>query len=360
MNQSYYAIIMAGGIGSRFWPMSRAQFPKQFHDILGNGTTLIQDTFNRFASFIPPENIYIVTNTRYYALVKQQLPQISDHQILLEPVGRNTAPCVAYSCYKIQSQDPNAVFVVAPSDHIIKDEATFARNIQLGLQTAQSGGSIVTLGITPTRPDTGYGYIQYLPDQQNKGYYRVKTFTEKPNLEVAKLFLKSGDYVWNSGIFIFSARTILTAFESLLPEISELFISVKEHYYQDSEQEEINRIYPLCRNISMDFGIMEKAEEVHVIPSEFGWSDLGTWTSVYEHSDKDANNNALQGNILAYRSSGSIVKVKDKKKLVVIDGVEDAIVIDTGDCLLICKKENEQLIKQTVNDVKKHFGEPYA
>ncbi|MEL6254873.1 MAG: mannose-1-phosphate guanylyltransferase [Bacteroidota bacterium] len=351
-NKNHYIIIMAGGIGSRFWPMSRSSFPKQFHDILGRGKTLIQETFERFAAFVPEENIYVVTNEKYYDLVKTQLPSMTDNQILLEPVGRNTAPCVAYACFKINSQNPDAVFVVAPSDHLIAKEDVFQQNINLGLNACAEEDIIMTLGITPTRPDTGYGYIQYLEDTENKGYHKVKTFTEKPNLEVAKSFLESGDFVWNGGIFLFSAKTILTAFREFLPDMSDQFTELGPAYYTDNEQEAVNETYAVCRNISIDYGIMEKAENVYTVPTDFGWSDLGTWGSVHENTEKDYHNNAVQGEAIVYDSLNNMIKTTHPDKLVVVKGLEGYIIVDTEDALLICKKEEEQFIKQIVGDLK--------
>lgn len=351
-NKNHYIIIMAGGIGSRFWPMSRSSFPKQFHDILGRGKTLIQETFDRFAAFVPEENIYVVTNERYYDLVKEQLPSMTDDQILLESVGRNTAPCVAYACFKINSKNPNAVFVVAPSDHLIAKEDVFQQSIELGLKACAAEEIIMTLGITPTRPDTGYGYIQYLEDTEEKGYFKVKTFTEKPNLEVAKSFLESGDFVWNGGIFLFSAKTITDAFKSFLPEMAEQFIELEPVYYTDNEQEAVNETYGVCKNISIDYGIMEKAENVYTVPTDFGWSDLGTWTSVHENTEKDYHNNAVQGEAIVYDALNNMIKTSQPEKLVVVKGLEGYIIVDTPDALLICKKEEEQFIKQIVGDLK--------
>lgn len=357
-NLNHYVIIMAGGVGSRFWPMSRVTLPKQFHDILGRGQTLIQETFNRFASFIPTENIYVVTNDRYFDLVHEQLPELSKDQILLEPIGRNTAPCVAYASFKINKINPNAVFVVAPSDHLIQKEDVFRDDILLGLNACSEQPIIMTLGITPTRPDTGYGYIQFIEDDAPNGYYKVKTFTEKPNLEVAESFLKSGDFVWNGGIFLFSAKAIIEAFQSHLPDMAELFSDIKEHYYEAGEQKAINELYSTCKNISIDYGIMEKADNVHVIPSDFGWSDLGTWGSVHENLEKDYHENSVQGKAVVYDSYNNVIRA-DKDKLVVLKGLEDYIVVDTKDALLVCRKEDEQFIKQIVGDIKTKFNEQY-
>jgi len=354
-HKNHYIIIMAGGIGSRFWPMSRSTFPKQFHDILGRGKTLIQETFDRFTAFIPPENIYIVTNEAYYDLVKAQLPAITDHQVLLEPVGRNTAPCVAYAAYKISKNDPDASFVVAPADHLIAKEEVFRNAIELALDACEKQEMIMTLGITPTRPDTGYGYIQFIEDEENRGYYQVKTFTEKPELEVAQAFLESGDYVWNGGIFVFAWPTIQKAFESYLPDMAEAFAALEDAYYTTAEQEAIAETYASCQNISIDNGIMEKADkadQVYVIPADFGWSDLGTWGSVHDNSDKDPHHNAVHGQAILYDAGSNMVKTTKDGKLVVLKGLKDFIVVDTDDALLICHKDEEQFIKQIVNDLK--------
>lgn len=359
-NSNHYVIIMAGGIGTRFWPMSRTKFPKQFHDILGRGKTLIQETFARFAEFVPESNIYVVTNDRYYDLVHQQLPSLTDDQILLEPIGRNTAPCVAYACYKISKINPDAVFVVAPSDHLIQNESQFQHDIELGMKACEEKDIIMTLGITPTRPDTGYGYIQFIEDQEGNGYYKVKTFTEKPNLEVAKSFLKSGDFVWNAGIFLFSSRSILSAFESFLPDMADLFKQINTEYYTGEERKAIDSVYGTCQNVSMDYGIMEKAQNVYVIPSAFGWSDLGTWGSVHANTECDGEGNAVQGHVALYEAQDNVIRTEKENKLVVVDGLEGYIVVDTEDALLICPKSNEQFIKKIVGDMKSKYGEQFV
>jgi mannose-1-phosphate guanylyltransferase len=354
-HENHYIIIMAGGIGSRFWPMSRSTFPKQFHDILGRGKTLIQETFDRFAAFIPPQNIYIVTNEGYYDLCKAQLPGITDDQILLEPVGRNTAPCVAYAAYKIRKINPQASFVVAPADHLIAKEQVFRQAIELALGACEQQEMIMTLGITPTRPDTGYGYIQFIEDQHDQGYYQVKTFTEKPKEEVAKAFLESGDYVWNGGIFVFSSTTIQRAFEQYLPDMAEAFAALNDAYYTPAEQDAIANTYASCQNISIDNGIMEKADkadQVYVIPADFGWSDLGTWGSVHENSERDPHNNAVHGQAILYDAAQNMVKTTKDGKLIVLKGLQDFIVVDTEDALLICHRSEEQFIKQIVGDLK--------
>lgn len=362
MRKNDYVIIMAGGIGSRFWPMSRSSFPKQFHDILGTGKTLIQMTYERFQGFIPAENIFIVTNQRYLGLVKDQLKGIEDEQILLEPVGRNTAPCIAYASYKIFNRNPEAGIMVAASDHLILNVNSFLEDIALGLDQVQKEEVIMTLGIRPTRPDTGYGYIQYLEREEGvpQSFYEVKTFTEKPELDMAKTFLASGDFLWNSGMFIFSAQTIRKAFRLFLPEMADLFESINESYDTDGEAEAIGSVYSQCKNESIDFGIMEKADNVFVIPSSFDWSDLGTWVSLYEHMDKDYLGNAVQGKVVVYESTNNVVRIRNHEKLVVLDGLEDFIVVDTDDVLLVCRKDNEQVIKSMVSDMREAFRDKYV
>lgn len=357
MRSNDYVIIMAGGIGSRFWPMSRQAWPKQFHDILGTGKTLIQMTYERYADFIPPQNILIVTNQRYADLVKEQLPDVTDAQLLLEPVGRNTAPCIAYASYKIRKMNPKASIMVAASDHLILNRENFRRDIEYALDHVRHGNPLVTLGIRPTRPDTGYGYIQFIEEEAtDTRIFRVKTFTEKPELEMAKTFLRSGDFLWNSGMFVFAVDTIIDAFQTHMPDLSELFEAILPQLGTGEEPEAIRETYAKCRNESIDFGVMEKANNVFVIPATFDWSDLGTWGSMYEHMEKDYLGNAVQGNIMIYESTNNVIRIADSKKLVVVDGLDDFIVVDTGDALLICKKEDEQNIKRFVADIKDKGG----
>jgi len=349
-----YAVIMAGGIGSRFWPMSKTSYPKQFHDVLGTGRTLIQMTFDRFKDICPDENILIVTNEIYKDLVLEQLPSIKENQVLCEPSRRNTAPCIAYACYKINAINPAANVIVAPSDHLILKEDVFTETINTAIGQAQANSSLVTLGIKPSRPDTGYGYIQFTDEDGtvSSDVKRVKTFTEKPQLELAKEFLKSGDFYWNSGIFIWTLPSILKAFEDYLPEVDKLFKEGAGKYNTPEEEAFIGEIYPICKNISIDYGIMEKAEQVYVVLSDFGWSDLGTWGSLYTHIDHDNDANAIVGdNVMMYDSSNNMVKMPEEK-LVVIQGLDDYIVVESDNTLLICKKEDEQKIKQFVTDIK--------
>ncbi|MFA6085252.1 mannose-1-phosphate guanylyltransferase [Mucilaginibacter sp.] len=360
MNKNYYAIIMAGGIGSRFWPISRTSYPKQFIDILGTGKTLIQNTYDRFLKVCPKENIFVVTNQSYTDLVKEQLPDMEDQQILTEPVMRNTAPCVAYGCFKIESMNPDAAIVVAPSDHLILDEAAFVVAIEKSLKTATEQNCLITLGIKPSRPDTGYGYIQYTDQTLHDEFHKVKTFTEKPTVDIAKTFIQSGDFLWNAGIFVWSAKAIVEAFNNYLPEMHEIFAEARSVYNSDQEKSFVHKIYQRCINISIDYGIMEKASNVYVLPSEFGWSDLGTWASIYQLADKDYVGNAVipSDKVIMYDSSNCMVNVPGEK-LVILQGLHDFIVVESNNSLLICPRDQEQNIKQVVADVKSKFGSKY-
>jgi mannose-1-phosphate guanylyltransferase len=350
---------MAGGIGSRFWPKSRTAKPKQFLDILNTGKTLIQSTFERFASFIPKENIFVVTSQDYADLVAQQLPQIPADNILQEPSRKNTAPCIAYISFKLQQLNPDASLIVAPSDHIILDTNTFTQICLKALDFVEHIKAFVTLGITPTYPNTGYGYIQHEGIQVADDIYKVKTFTEKPDLEIAKSFLASGDFLWNAGIFIWQVKNIIKAFEEHQQEMFELFDAEKQYYNTPNEKAAIEKIYPLCTNVSIDIAIMEKANNVYVIPSSFGWSDLGTWNSAYENLEKDYLGNAVAGeNVIIIDSTKCMVSVPDNK-LLLLQGLDDFIVVDTNDVLLICKKDKEQEIKEYVAEVKRSKGDTY-
>jgi len=350
MNPNYYAIIMAGGIGSRFWPFSRTSYPKQFHDVLGTGKSLLQQTAERFFNICPKENIFIVTNKDYNGLVKEQLPFLNDDQILGEPIGRNTAPCIAYACYKIKQKNKDAIVVVAPSDHVILKENEFADTIKTGLKAASESDILITLGIQPSRPDTGYGYIQY-HENESERLKKVKTFTEKPVLDLAKKFIESGDFVWNAGIFIWGISTIIRSFEEFMPEMAETFDEGTNLYWSESEDSFISKAYSHCKNISIDYGIMEKAENVFVLLSDFGWSDLGTWKSLYDISQKNEQANVLTGNIIASDTSNCIIKTP-KEKLVVVHGLHNFIVAEYDDVLMICNKDDEQMVKEFVAQVK--------
>jgi mannose-1-phosphate guanylyltransferase len=352
---------MAGGIGSRFWPLSRVNKPKQFLDILGTGKSLIQLTYERFCKIVPKEQILFVINEQYRDLLKKQIPDISENQILGEPFAKNTAPCIAYATYKIFKENPNANIVVAPSDHLILDEVAFARHINLGFDYVNTHNSLLTLGIQPHRPDTGYGYIQYIKGNPDKEIFKVKTFTEKPNIELAEHFLESGDFLWNAGIFIWNVKTIKEALSAFLPELDELFEKGYKALGTAKEKDFINTIYPVCENISIDYGIIEKADNVHVLPSEFGWSDLGTWKSlndvISERTDENQNV-AINTNAMFENTNGCMV-VSENNKLVVLQGVSDIYVINTEDALLVCNKDQEQEVKNIVNELKKKFNSTY-
>ena len=363
MNKDYYCVIMAGGVGARFWPLSRTDHPKQFIDILGTGETLIQQTFNRFVKICPPENIYIVTNEIYKDLVAEQIPQIPENNIVLEPAMRNTAPCIAYANYKINAVNPDAKIVVAPSDHLILNEQVFLDDILNALEAATVNNWLITLGIKPSRPDTGYGYIQY-DDQEkyekNPKLSRVKTFTEKPDAELAEKFLESGDFLWNAGIFIWSLKSILKAFDEYLDDVNDLFAEGVGKYNTSEEKGFINEIYTSCRKISIDYGVMEKASNVYVQAADFGWSDLGTWGSLYDVRNKDDNKNVVTGEkVLLYDSKNCIINMP-KDKLVVLQGLDDYIVVEEDNALLVCKKTDEQQIRKFVNDIKTMQGEQFV
>jgi mannose-1-phosphate guanylyltransferase len=359
MKKNHYVVIMAGGIGSRFWPVSRSGHPKQFHDMLGTGETLIQATYRRFAAYIPAENILVVTNVLYRDILHEQLPQLNEPQVLYEPVGRNTAPCIAYAAYKIQKRDPKAVILVSPADHLIKSEEGFRQDVELALDVAGKQPNLITIGISPTRPDTGYGYIQYHDDGNAQGLFKVKTFTEKPSLEIARTFLMSGDFVWNSGIFIFSVKSIIDAFEEHLSELSDLFKGIRKHLDTAQEAKHIADVYAKAKNISIDYGVMEKANNVYVIRSHFGWSDLGTWNSLYEEMHHDGKGNASTGDVVLLNALNNVVK-EYTDKLVVVKGVDNLIIVNTPDVLLICPRDQEQSIRDIVAEIRQNKGEKFT
>lgn len=357
MNKNYYAVIMAGGIGSRFWPLSTQKLPKQFHDMLGTGSTLIQQTFNRFENLIPSENILIATNKKYENLVKKQLPKVTSKQLLLEPAMRNTAPCILYSAFKIYNVNPDGIMVIAPSDHWIDDELEFLKNIQTSFDFCATNDALMTLGIKPSSPNTGYGYIQYNTSENN--IKKVSNFTEKPNLETAIQFLEEGNYLWNAGIFVWSVKSILKAFETNLPKMYALFSEGENSYNTSSEATFIEENYASSENISIDFGIMEKSSDVFVLPVEFGWNDLGTWGSLYHKLNKDKNQNATVGGSVIYRDAKNNIVRTQSGKRVVIQGLKDYIVVEKDDVLLICPKSEEQEIKQITAAVKTEFGDDF-
>lgn len=363
MNKNFYALIMAGGVGSRFWPVSRAEYPKQFIDFFGIGRTLIQSTYDRFLTICPPENIFIVTNEDYRDLIKEQIPDITDNQILGEPMMRNTAPCIAYGCIKIAKLNPNATIVVSPSDHTIANLAGFIKAIEQSLAAASTNNCLVTLGIKPNRPDTGYGYIQHTNHvlSTDKAFHKVKTFTEKPTLALAQSFIQSGDFLWNAGIFIWSATSILNSFKKHLPDIYEIFNSGYGDLNTDREKNFINSAYYQCKNISIDFGIMESADNVYVLPAEFGWSDLGTWASIYEMAEKDYVGNVVipSDQVIMFDSSNCMVNVP-KEKLVILQGLHDYIVVENNNMLMVCPRAEEQKVKAIVAEVKSRYGNKFV
>ncbi len=381
--ENNYCVIMAGGVGSRFWPFSREEKPKQFLDFFGTGRSLLQMTIDRFRPIVPVENMFIVTNIAYKHLILEQVPDIKESQILCEPARRNTAPCIAYATAHIRAlclrkagltaanqdwtrKEMKANIVVAASDHLILEEEKFRQAILKAFDFVSENNAICTLGMQPTRPETGYGYIQFVRDELNEvesrktaslkverseGIYPVKTFTEKPNLEMAKVFLESGDFLWNSGIFIWNLQTISEAFRYLLPEVADRFREGELLMGTEKEEKFIEDIFPKCPNISIDYGIMEKAENVYVIPSSFGWSDLGTWGSLYELSEKDEDGNvSLHSEAHFHEAKGNIVVLEPGKKAIV-QGVEDMIIVEEKGALLVCKKAEEQRIKQFVSEL---------
>lgn len=351
---------MAGGIGSRFWPVSRTTYPKQFLDILNVGKTLIQSTFERYEEFLPLKNIYVVTADIYKDLVMQQLPRLDPENIICEPSRKNTATCIAYISYKLQELNPDCNLICAPADHLILDNISFTKTCLEALGFTKKNNALVTLGIKPLHANTGYGYIQYEEYAVSDNIYNVKTFTEKPDLELAKTFLASGDFLWNSGIFVWQTKHIIAAFETYLPEIAELFDGARKAMNTPKEKKAIELIYPLCGSISIDYGILEKADNVYVIPSSFGWSDLGTWGSAYENLEKDYLENAVVAdqNVILFDSSKNIVH-SNSDKLILLQGLEDYIIVDTKDVLLVCKKENEQNIKEYLGEVKRNIGDKF-
>jgi mannose-1-phosphate guanylyltransferase len=354
-----YCVIMCGGIGSRFWPYSRTARPKQFIDFFGTGRSLLQMSYDRILSIVPKENVVIVTNEAYAPLVREQLPELLDANILLEPARRNTAPCIAWAAYHIAAIDPEASMVVAPSDHLVTREREFEESIRRGFEFVEANNALLTLGITPTRPETGYGYIQVGKDVTDC-ISKVKTFTEKPNLELAKVFLESGEFFWNSGIFLWSAKAIKEALRQYASDIATRFDGGEAQFGTAAESDFIAAEFAACPGVSIDYAVMEKADNVYVERVHFGWNDLGTWSALYENSPKNRDGNVTQGcHVQAYNSSGNIFVVNNEDKLVVCSGLKDYVVADAGDVLLICPMDEEQHIKQMVNDVRQHYGDKY-
>lgn len=358
-NKNYYAILMAGGVGSRFWPVSTESFPKQFHDMLGTGDTLLQKTFQRLNKLIPTENIFILTNEKYNDLVLQQLPQVKQRQVVLEPAMRNTAPCILYASLKIQKENPDAVMIVAPSDHWIEDEDAFSQNVQQAFQFCEQNDALMTLGIKPTFPNTGYGYIE-CGNASSENISEVIQFREKPDYDTAKQFLVQGNFLWNAGIFMWSATSVINAFKNNQPELFEHFNKGIETYNTAAEAEFIEENYAKAENISVDYAIMESSKNVYVIPATFDWNDLGTWGSLYDKLDKDnANNAVVNAKTLVEDASGNMIRTA-KEKVVVVDGLNDYIIVDKDEVLLIFPKTKEQDIKKVLKKVKDQFGEHYG
>ncbi|WP_024990102.1 mannose-1-phosphate guanylyltransferase [Segatella albensis] len=348
-----HLVIMAGGVGSRFWPMSTVDKPKQFIDVLGVGRSLMQLTFDRFEGICDPENVWIVTNKRYFDIVREQLPEVPKENILLEPCRRNTAPCIAYVSWRIKSKDPNANIVVSPSDHIVTNPIEFRRVVESCLKFTSESDAIVTLGMKPTRPETGYGYIQAdlgSSSVRNKEIFRVDQFREKPDLATATQYLRENNFFWNAGIFIWSASTIINAFRVYQPSLAKVFDSLKSVYNTDEEQAQIDLRYPECENISVDYAIMEKAEEIFVCPADFGWSDLGTWGSLLMQTKRDLYGNSVIGNDIQMIESKNCIVHATQEKKVVVQGLDGYIVAEKDNTLLICKLSEEQRIKQFSGD----------
>jgi len=357
MNNNY-CVIMSGGIGSRFWPASRSTYPKQFLDFFGTGRSLLQQTFDRLSQIIPIENIYIVTNKKYKDLTMEQLPGLKENQILLEPQRRNTAPCIAFAANRIRAVNPKANMVVAPSDHLILNEKDFLERISEGLKFVEKHKTLLTLGMKPIRPETGYGYIQ-IDTEKLDNISKIKTFTEKPNKELAKVFLESGEFMWNSGIFLWNVQTILSAFDELLPDIASRFNSGQAYFNTPKEEAFIDHIFPACPNISIDYGILEKATNIYVLQADFGWSDLGTWGSLHELSPKDENQNGvLKCDAILYDSHDNLISLP-AGKLAVLHKMDGYIVAESGNVLMICKKDDEQEIRQFVIDTQLKKGDDY-
>lgn len=341
--------MMAGGVGTRFWPYSRNAMPKQFLDVLGTGKTLLQSTRDRFITLCPKENIFVVTNEEHVALTREQLKDIDGSQILGEPTRRNTAPCIAYACHKIYKLNPEAVIVVAPSDHLILNEQDFQATILKCMEQAKSNDKLITLGIKPTRPETGYGYIQYI--ESKHALKKVKTFTEKPELALAKTFLESGEFVWNAGIFVWGAKAILDAFHTYMPEMAEVFEDASARFNTPQEKEAVQAAYAQSKNISIDYGIMEKADNVYVWLSSFAWSDLGSWSSLHDNSVRDTNNNSVSADALVYDTRNSVIK-GPADKLIVVQGLNGYLVGSFGNVVIVCEKDKEELFRRFVNDLK--------
>jgi mannose-1-phosphate guanylyltransferase len=358
MQDKPYIVIMAGGIGSRFWPYSRNNRPKQFLDILGTGRSLLQMTYDRFRELADPERFIVVTFQGYQDLVSQQLPELSSEQILIEPLRRNTAACIAYAAYKIHAIDPEATLIVTPADHLILQEQRFIRTMESALDAAREDGRLITIGIKPNRAETGYGYIQYHENKGSDPAMKVKTFTEKPTPKLAKTFLESGDFVWNSGMFVWKGESILEAFSEYMPDMAEVFEEARAYFGKVSEAAFMAKAYTQVKNISIDYGIMEKSDKVYVILGDFGWSDLGSWQSLHELRGKDEKNNVVEANALLFDTENCFVKM-DSEKLVVVEGLDNYLINESENVLLICKLDGEKKFRDFVANAKKK-GEDFV
>ncbi len=354
MNKNYYAVIMAGGVGSRFWPVSTTENPKQFHDMLGTGQSLIQSTFSRLEKLIPKENILIATNQRYKNLVLEHLPQVTENQVLLEPAMRNTAPCILYSALKIQNLNQDAVMIVAPSDHFIENEDEFVQNVETAFQACEKEDILMTLGIKPSNPNTGYGYIQF--EDSAKAIKKVINFTEKPNLKTAKQFIEQGDYLWNAGIFVWSVKSIIKAFENSLSNMCTLFNAGNTVWNTSKESSFIEDNYAKADNISIDYGIMESAKNVYVLPVDFGWNDLGTWGSLYDKLSKDESNNAIVNAKTLFKDANNNMVRSQLGKKIIVQGLSNYIIVETKDTILICPKSEEQEIKELSKEAQEKLN----
>ncbi len=357
VNKNHYVLIMAGGIGSRFWPASKKSFPKQFIDIMGTGESLIKQTYTRFSHLVPKENIFVVTNFTYVALVQEHIPEIDISRILWEPMAKNTAPCIALSNLHIAKNNPDAICLVAPSDHLISNEIAFIETAKRAMEFAAESQSLVTLGITPTRPDTGYGYIQFNPKVNENGFFKVKTFTEKPTEDIAKTFVESGEFLWNAGIFVWSVNAIMKSIASHLPEIHQLFETISVDSEDYSEQ--IENAYALCQNISIDYGVLEKESEVFVAPSNFGWNDVGTWKSLWDVNTRNEHNNALIGKHIHPYNTGDSLIFNTTQKPVVVNGLSNVVIVASDEVLLVMNKDKEQELRSIVNEIKDRYKGKY-
>ncbi|MCK5441419.1 MAG: mannose-1-phosphate guanylyltransferase [Maribacter sp.] len=359
MNKNYYAVLMAGGVGSRFWPISTSSYPKQFHDMLGTGDSLIQKTFQRLNKFVPTKNILILTNERYNDLVLEQLPMVTQEQVVLEPAMRNTAPCILYAALKIQKMNPDGIMIVAPSDHWIEDEDAFARDVTTCFDMCEQEEVLCTLGIKPTFPNTGFGYIEFEKESTFE-LKKVHQFREKPDYETAKEFMAQGNFLWNAGIFMWGVNTIVNAFKNYQSAQYELFYSGVDQYNTPAEKTFIKENYPKAENISIDYAILEQSKSIYVLPATFDWNDLGTWGSLYDKLDKDVDDNAVVNSQVISQDSHRNMIRSPKGKIVVVDGLDDYIIVDKEEVLLIYPKSKEQEIKQVLGKVKDKFGDQYA